>query len=256
MQIIFFVIPVIFILLIIRAYFKKKDPIPVLSISTIRETLQKQVSFYQKLSAEEKLRFENKLQRFLQKVRITGIQTVVEDADKVFVAAGAIIPIFAFKDWEYRNIHEVLIYPGSFDEDYKLNGKGRDVLGMVGNGPMQYVMILSQEELRNGFINNSDTSNTAIHEFVHLVDKSDGDTDGVPDLLLTHAYAVPWLKRIHEEMQEIRKGKSDINPYGATNESEFLAVASEYFFEQPEMLEQKHPELYQLLMEAFQHKDA
>jgi len=254
MQIIFFVIPVIFILLIIRAYFKKKDPLPELSLSTVRETLQKHVLFYQKLSPEEKLRFEVSLQKFLQKVRITGIQTIVEDLDKVFVAAAAIIPIFAFKDWEYRNIHEVLIYPGSFDADYKLNGKGRDVLGMVGNGPMQNVMILSKDDLRNGFLIHTDTSNTAIHEFVHLVDKSDGDTDGVPNMLLTHAYSVPWLQRIHEEMQEIRKGKSDINPYGATNEAEFLAVTSEYFFEQPQLLEKRHPELYALLVQVFENR--
>ena len=46
-------------------------------------------------------------------------------------------------------------------------------------------------------------------------------------------------------------GQSDINPYGATSEVEFLAVAAEYFFEQPEMMQQKHPALYDLLRQAF-----
>lgn len=46
-------------------------------------------------------------------------------------------------------------------------------------------------------------------------------------------------------------GKSDINVYGATNNQEFLAVASEYFFERPQLLERKHPELYKILSDVF-----
>jgi len=47
------------------------------------------------------------------------------------------------------------------------------------------------------------------------------------------------------------KDRSDINPYGATNEAEFFAVVSEYFFERPKLLKEKHPELYNLLAEIF-----
>jgi hypothetical protein len=41
------------------------------------------------------------MQQFLDRVRITGVQTEVESEDRVFVAASAIIPIFAFPNWEY-----------------------------------------------------------------------------------------------------------------------------------------------------------
>ena len=40
---------------------------------------------------------------------------------------------------------------------------------------------------------------------------------------------------------------SDIDMYGATNTAEFFAVISEYFFEQPELLHARHPELYAML---------
>jgi Mlc titration factor MtfA (ptsG expression regulator) len=49
-------------------------------------------------------------------------------------------------------------------------------------------------------------------------------------------------------------GRSDIDPYGATNLSEFLAVSGEYFFERPDLLKHKHPELYQLLNQMFSGK--
>ena len=40
---------------------------------------------------------------------------------------------------------------------------------------------------------------------------------------------------------------SDIDMYGATNPTEFFAVVSEYFFEQPGLLETNHQELYEML---------
>jgi len=35
--------------------------------------------------------------------------------------------------------------------------------------------------------------------------------------------------------------------YGATNTTEFFAVISEYFFEQPELLKSNHPDLFEML---------
>jgi Mlc titration factor MtfA (ptsG expression regulator) len=251
MQAVIFIISLIIIAAIVYSSAKKKKPVSQPGIEIERQILQQHVLFYQKLAVEEKARFEESLQKFLQKVLITGVKTTVEDMDRVFIAAAAIIPIFAFKDWEYNNIHEVLLYPDSFDKDYRIAGNGRDTLGMVGNGPMQNVMILSQQDVRNGFLNTTGKSNTAIHEFVHLIDKADGDTDGLPESLLPHKYVLPWLKRIHQEIQQIKSGKSDINPYGATNEAEFLAVTAEYFFEQPHLMQQKHPALYDMLQQIF-----
>ena len=251
MELAIFIISIIIIAAILYAAYHKKTPLSQPDFQSERQILQQHVLFYQGLSIEEKKRFEETLQKFLQTVRITGVKTIVEDMDRVFVAAAAIIPIFAFKGWEYRNIHEVLLYPDSFNEDYRIEGQGRDTLGMVGNGPMQYVMILSQRDLRNGFLNHTSKSNTAIHEFVHLVDKADGDTDGLPGALLPYKYVLPWLKRIHQEIQQIKSGESDINPYAATNEAEFLAVAAEYFFEQPHLMQQKHPGLFNMLKQIF-----
>ncbi|MDQ6845753.1 MAG: zinc-dependent peptidase [Bacteroidota bacterium] len=251
MQLIIFIISVFIIGGFLYVAFRKKPQLPPPDIEREREILQQHVLFYQRLSAGEKIRFEERVKAFLQKIRITGVKTAVEDRDRVFVAAAAIIPIFAFKGWEYRNIHEVLLYPASFTKEYDLEGADRNVLGMVGTGPMQNVMLLSQQDLRTGFLNHTDKSNTAIHEFVHLIDKTDGSTDGVPETLLHHKYVLPFLRRIHEEIQLINSGQSDINPYGAANEAEFLAVAAEYFFEQPEKMKEKHPELYDLLEQVF-----
>ena len=115
-------------------------------------------------------------------------------------------------------------------------------------------MILSRAELRQAFRNKESKTNTAIHEFVHLVDKTDGSVDGIPELFINRKYVLPWLELIQKEIKKIMEGRSDINPYGASDEAEFFAVVSEYFFERPDLLEQNHPELYQLLSELFRQK--
>lgn len=250
MEIAILIVGGIIIALVAKAVSRKKTPERGFSDAE-RGILQKYVLFYQRLNREEKVEFENRVHHFLQNVTITGVKTEIEDMDRVFVAAGAIIPVFAFKGWEYRNINEVLIYPGSFNADYEIEGKNLNTLGMVGSGVMNNIMILAKDSLRNGFLNTSDKSNVAIHEFVHLVDKDDGYTDGCPETLLPYKYSLPWLKRIHHEIALIHEGESDVNPYGATSEAEFLAVAAEYFFERPELMQRKNPELYGQLERIF-----
>ncbi len=90
-----------------------------------------------------------------------------------------------------------------------------------------------------------------LHEFAHLVDKSDGIIDGIPGVGLDSRSVGPWIELVRREMEEMAQGRSDLNPYGLTNEAEFFAVASEYFFERPGLLLQKHPELYTMLSRVF-----
>lgn len=220
--------------------------------------LIEEIPYYSSLSAEQKEKFEYKVHEFLLNCRITGVKTEVTESDKIHVAASAIIPVFGFKDWRYSNIHEVLLYPNMFNEKFELEGENRRILGMVGNRNMEGIMILSKRALELGFENETDKQNTAIHEFAHLLDKSDGQVDGIPRSFLDHQYIYPWVKLMNEEMEKILDGKSDIRPYGATNPAEFFSVASEYFFEQPQLLAEKHPELYVFLERIFnqnmQHK--
>src|SRR6185369_15138359 len=100
----------------------------------------------------------------LSTVRITGVNAEVEDIDRIFIGAGAIIPVFFFPDWQYINLHEVLVYPGAFNEDYR---------------------------------------NTAIHEFVHLIDKMDGTMDGVPEIILERRYVNRWTELVNETIQQM-----------------------------------------------------
>lgn len=213
--------------------------------------LSTHIQFYNLLDDAGKLLFEQKINTFLSGITIEGVGTAVEDPDRIMIASSAVIPIFGFKGWEYRNLTNVILYPDTFDGEFQFEGENRSILGMVGTGYMNGQMILSRAALIKGFSKQAGKENTAIHEFVHLLDKSDGATDGVPENLLAHEYVLPWLKMIHQEIHKIEAGRSDINPYAVTNEAEFFAVVAEYFFQKPDELKHKHPELYEMLSTIF-----
>lgn len=212
-----------------------------------RDLLQDYVVFYSRLDEERKKQFEQKFEKFISATRITGANAEVEDLDRVLIGAAAVIPVFSIPDWEYINLREVLVYPGNFNTEFEQHGHERTISGMVGTGALQNVMILSKWELRQGFINSSNNRNTAIHEFVHLIDKMDGTLDGVPELLLPRKFVLQWQQLMQQTMDEIRQGRSDIDLYAATGPVECFAVLSEYFFEQPDLFRERHPLLYELL---------
>lgn len=214
--------------------------------------LEKEVSYFRSLPDIDKPRFVDEVKQFLSETRITPIGTTIDDTDRILVAASAVIPIFGFPEWHYTNLTDVLIYKDRFDEEFDTKSRDRNILGMVGSGVMNHKMILSKAALREGFSNKTDKNNTAIHEFVHLLDKADGAVDGIPEALLSKQYTIPWLDLIHRKMKEINEADSDINPYGGTSQTEFFAVASEYFFERPDLLRSKHPKLYSMMEKIFQ----
>lgn len=256
MGIVLILLTVIFCGLLIQIFYGRKKNLqaPQSLPKFYKAILMERVVFYKELDAAKKSEFENRMQMFLSRVRITGVKTTVEDIDKVLIAASAIIPIFGFPHWEYINLHEVLLYPDSFNETFSQEGADRNTLGVVGTGPYQNIMILSKNELREDFANKTGKGNTAIHEFVHLIDKTDGAVDGIPEFLISKKYILPWLNLMQHEIKQIMANRSDINPYGATDPAEFFAVVTEYFFRRPDLLQIKHPELYDLLVTIFRQE--
>ncbi|MEO8822979.1 MAG: M90 family metallopeptidase [Ginsengibacter sp.] len=247
------IIVIISLALIILVFiFYKRPKRNILLPEEFDKILTEHVSYYQKLDEKNKTRFVEKIKDFLGYIRIDGIDTSVDELDKLLVASSAVIPIFGFAKWKYYNLKNVLLYPTSFNREEFLNpGYEQNTLGMIGNGPMQRVMILSKTALHAGFMNKDSTSNTGIHEFVHLLDKEDGEVDGVPEALLNRKYNSKWITLMDENIEKIILQHSDINSYATSNKAEFFAVASEYFFNQPRLFKEIHPELFKLMCSIF-----
>ena len=221
-----------------------------------RYFLKEHVSFYSKLNTVDRKTFEDRIGLFLSDIIVTEIGKEIPEREVcLLVASSAVITFWGLPYWNYGRLSEVLVYPSHFDKDNSLNPKG-NVLGKVHQaGLMNTTMILSRPALEHGFKNNTDKKNVGIHEFAHLLDKASGEFDGFPFDMneeLQHA----WEHQCAEEIKEIQRGKSDINPYGGINEIEFFAVLVEYYKEQPEVLKRKYPELFEVLDVYFNTSDS
>lgn len=216
-----------------------------------KEILNDYVKFYRQLDGPGKDVFEKRVEQFLNSIRITGVNAEVEDLDRLLIGSAAIIPVFNFPDWQYINLHEVLLYPGAFNTDFDQHGSERSVAGMVGNGPMNHTMILTKWQVRQHFLHEEGTRNTAIHEFVHLIDGMDGTMDGVPEIILERRYVPAWKQLMAETIHSIKTHGSDIDEYAATSPVEFFAVVSEYYFMQPDLLGDRHPRLIDKLRHIY-----
>jgi Mlc titration factor MtfA (ptsG expression regulator) len=247
MNIVIIAVCLALVLFLLRGLRKKKVIAPEIPEQKEHDLLLQHVKFYKALDADGQASFLSRVQQFLAAVTITPVgEVTITDLDRLFVASSAIIPIFAFKDWSYANLDEVLIYPNAFTQDFSGRPEESNVLGMVGDGAMHRMMILSIGSLRSGF-EGSSAGNTGIHEFAHLLDKADGATDGVPEAMLPKDLVARWIEYMHKEIQQIKHNHSDIDSYAATNDAEFFAVISEYFFQKPEQLKSHHPELWEML---------
>ncbi len=212
--------------------------------------LDREVVFYRALGPDDQARFRRDLQLFLGEKQVTGIGFPLDETTRLLAGVSAVIPVFGFPEWEWHQISEVLVYPDRFNEHFEVDD-GHRTLGMVGTGAMHRIMILSRPDLLQGFRNAADKRNVGLHEFAHLVDKSDGEIDGIPGVGLDRLTVGPWIELVRRKMDEMRAGDSDIQPYGLTNEAEFFAVVTEYFFERPDLMRRKHPELTTMLERVF-----
>jgi Mlc titration factor MtfA (ptsG expression regulator) len=209
--------------------------------------LERHVSFYDKLPKKDKKIFIDRVGIFMADIQITEVdKEVAEKETCLYVASSAVIAYWGLPYFNYGELQEVLVYPSNFNMDNTLNERGR-VGGKVHHGGlMDRTMILSLPELIKGFQIDNDKKNVGVHEFSHLLDKSDGSIDGVPPFMDEGDRKI-WLKIMDREMKRIRKDDSTIPDYGAIDKTEFFAVVSEYYKECPKLLKIKHRELFDVL---------
>jgi Mlc titration factor MtfA (ptsG expression regulator) len=210
-----------------------------------RALLEARVEFYRRLCEAGRFRFEDDVRIFLAEQRVVGSHGAnVDDSTRVLIAASAAMLGHGLPDWEWPSLRDIVVYPKAFDEEYRVGDHG-ELAGMVhSQGPI----LIAQSALRHGFARPRDGHNVALHELAHVMDFASGAADGVPADLDFVATA-PWVEAISSRLSRMRRGRyaGALRPYAGTNEAELFAVAVEAFFERPEALRERDPELFELL---------
>jgi Mlc titration factor MtfA (ptsG expression regulator) len=220
-----------------------------------RALLERRVDFYRQLDEPGRSRFEDDVRIFLAEQRIYAAQgqggETVDDEVRLLIASSAATLGHGLPDFEWPRLRDIVVFPRSFDEEYREDGEHPDIAGMVhAQGPILY----SARDLRLGF-RRHDGHNVGLHELAHVLDLADGRADGVP-VGASWSSSAPWLEVVSDRLKKLRKrtaksGRSPLREYAETNEAEFFAVAVESFFEQPTRLRDHDPELYAMLRDYF-----
>jgi Mlc titration factor MtfA (ptsG expression regulator) len=215
-----------------------------------RDFLFDNYDHYDRLPADLRRRFEDDVRIFMSETRVTGIEAKVTDELRLLVAASAVTLSVGWPDYEWDQVTEVLLYPHNFDRDYSFEASE-----LAGQAHPWGTVILSIPALRQSFADPDDAYHVGIHEFAHLLEMEQTRFDGIPPGL-SPARSQEWVELMDKEMDRMRRGKSVIDDYGASDPVEFLAVAVEAFFESALELRRRHREVYEVLAEYFRQDPA
>ncbi len=206
--------------------------------------LEARVRFFHTLSPELRQRFLDMLKVFIWEKEFIGAGGfAITDEVLVVVGATAVHLVLHLGLEYYDRLREIIVYPGAF----KLPERTGAVLGEAKHWGQ---VILSWPAVLEGLGNPQDGHDTAAHEFAHALDRGDGAFDGTPRLREYSHYRA-WASVMDEHFQALRQGRpverQVLDDYGALNEAEFFAVATESFFEKPRLMKEKTPDLYEEL---------
>jgi Mlc titration factor MtfA (ptsG expression regulator) len=186
----------------------------------------------------------------------------IDDEIRVTIAAQAGLLVLGREHRFFYNVRSVLVYPstivtperglGSFQVPDAPVASGVPILG---EAQLRGPVILVWDAVRHGARHPEQGHDVVYHEFAHKLDMQDGAADGTPPRE-TREELRRWAEVCGKAFLNLRdrvsRGKSTfLDQYGATNEAEFFAVATEFFFDKPMAMQRHEPDLYGLLRDFY-----
>ncbi len=231
--------------------------------------LRQRMPYLDALSEPDHLRMRELVAAFLSTKTFTGAHGLALDDDmRLTIAAQACLPVLRLGLGHYDDFVEIVVYPSAFavrrsvTDDIGLVHEFDDVLSgeAMDGGPV----VLSWDDVAGD--DADPATNVVIHEFAHKLDMADGVADGCPPMpagrqaqwrvtleAAFDAFAaeidaveaeIPEHIDPESEAADAWYGRLALDPYAATDEAEFFAVAAETFFIDPETLAEAFPALY------------
>lgn len=229
------------------------------------EYLERNVAHYRYLSPAEQARLRDDLRVFIAEKHWEGCGgLVLTDEMKLTIAAQACLLVLGMEHNYFDRVLSVLVYPHAFVDTHEkqgplgvVDGRGAACVGQAWyRGPV----ILAWDEVRDNARHPRRGHNVVYHEFAHQLDMLDGVIDGTPPLGAKdqqQRWQEVMSAEYHRLVSASEHGRATlIDGYGATNEGEFFAVATECFFDLPAPMKQRHPALYDLLRTYYRQDPA
>jgi len=228
--------------------------------------LEENVAHYRMLDEDERSRLQDFVQVFVPEKNWEGCGGLtLDDEIRVTIAGQAGLLALGLPHQFYANVPSILVYPstivtpehrtGTFEIPRLQTTSGIPILG---EAQLRGPVILVWDTVKRNARHPEEGHNVVYHEFAHKLDMLDGAADGTP-LLDDREALRRWVEVCQAEFGTLRERAQRglptyLDKYGATNEAEFFAVATEYFFDKPLDM-QKHEETLYGVLRDFYHQD-
>lgn len=197
-----------------------------------------------KLSDDDRLLFESRVQRFINMKTFRGrgeIKQVTPEM-KALIAGSAIQITMGYPDVYFSHFRTIIIYPDKYYS--RLTGKYHQ-----GEVNQLGVIVLSWNSFMEGFRDPRDGVNLGYHEMAHALKLQDIVANNDYSFFDNNTFR-EFEREAKREMQIVKdnpEGRSFFREYAATNLNEFFAVSIENFIERPDELKKYNSKLYLLL---------
>jgi len=232
-----------------------------------RATLERNVAHFARLTDDEQRRLQDLTQVFIAEKAWEGCGGLaLTDEVRVTIAAQACLLVLELPHRMYREVDSILVYPSTVLRPAQADGVFVRARDPIARGPVALLgeahhggpVVLAWDRVLRDGKRPQDGHNLVYHEFAHKLDMLDGSADGTPPLHDRAALA-RWSRACEAAFLQLREQTAHGQPslldsYGATNEAEFFAVATEHFFDRPRSLREQLPALYDVLA-AFYRQD-
>jgi Mlc titration factor MtfA (ptsG expression regulator) len=214
-----------------------------------RSLLEARVPLFRRVPAALRPELEHRIRDWLERIEFLGCGGLeVRDEMRLVIAAQACITALGLERDAFGRLHGVNVYPDEFwveerevDEETGVVTEGGRALS--GQTVETDRIVLSWRDVEDAAAR-QDGYNVVVHEVVHYLDHAAGGRASSQGGALAAEYQALC--------DAVDRGEETlIDPYGAEDPVEFLAVAAELFFEQPRRLRRHHPALYDALRDAF-----
>ena len=201
--------------------------------------LRLQLPYYAQLDADAQMRFRRRLAILLKLktfLPAAGLPAV-SDEMRWIIGGGIVQVTFGLRSSAFRYFRTIYVAPAR----YRFGMFPQRFLGHV--DLQEQTIVLSWQDVKNGFRIPDDALNVLIHECAHALEAEHRLRNfGMGIFSPIDRYW--WQQYGRKKLQTIRRSENRfLKAYGGKNLGELFAVGMEAFFEQPEHFRRELPEL-------------
>jgi hypothetical protein len=230
-----------------------------------RIVLERDVPLYCRLSQVDRDELHGHIQVFLAEKRFEGTAGFdVTDDVRLAIAAQACILLLHRETNYFPSLSSIIVYPA----EYVALLQDQDENGLVWEEDEERAgeswafgsLVLSWKDIVADREDSEGDLNVVLHEFAHQLDAENGEMNGQPpmaDPVLRLEWSAVMAEAYEKLGRQADAGRATaIDPYGAEDPSEFFAVATETFFQDPRRLQAVYPKVYNLLTRYYRQDPA